>query len=356
MGAGLTMGLRIASMKTSLLVLGFAFGFGAAAAVFVPALRAQDDSRAAADDQKRWQAVAPGRVEPWSGEIKISAPVVGRIGDVLVKPKDIVSAGELLIRLDDDEARSRVAGAEAQVAMRQRARNDKAASSRDRRRAEDAVADAERAVVETRAAFDAAAVAKRTGSGSDANLNSARTAYARAQDRLKQDRAELRRLNADGDTPLPTVNEGQLNIARAEWASAEAAVEKLMIRAPVAGTVLHVNGKAGELASPSSPPLLVIGDVSALRVRAELDERDFADIKIGQAAVVRAPAFRGREIAGKVSAIAPIVDAGRTNLRGQRNLTDVNVVEVVVDLAEPGPLVVGMKVDVYFRLESTARQ
>ena len=349
------MGVSIASMKTSLLVLGFALGFGAAAAVFVPALRAQDVPRTAADDQKRWQAVAPGRVEPRSGEIKISAPVVGRVGEVLVKPKDTVSAGELLIRLDDDEARSRLAGAEAQVAMRKRARNDKAASSRDRRRAEDAVADAEQAVVETRAAFDAAAAAKRAGSGSNANLESARTAYARAQDRLKQDRAELRRLNADGDVSLPTANEGQLNIARAEWATAEAAVEKLMVRAPITGTVLQVNAKAGELASPSSL-LLVIGDVSALRVRAELDERDFADIKIGQAAVVRAPAFRGREVAGKVSAIAPIVDAGRSNLRGQRNLTDVNVVEVVVDLAEPGPLVVGMKVDVYFRLQSTARQ
>src|SRR5262249_5190443 len=109
MGAGLTMGLRIASMKTSLPVLGLACGFGAAAAGFVPGWRAQEDSRAAADDQKRWQAVAPGRVEPWSGEIKISAALVGRIGDVLVKPKDTVSVGELLIRLDDDEARSRVA-------------------------------------------------------------------------------------------------------------------------------------------------------------------------------------------------------------------------------------------------------
>ena len=27
-------------------------------------------------DEKRWQAVAPGRVEPSSGEIKIAAPVV----------------------------------------------------------------------------------------------------------------------------------------------------------------------------------------------------------------------------------------------------------------------------------------
>src|SRR5262249_13726885 len=182
MGAGLTMGLRIASMKTSLLVLGFALGFGAAAAVFVPALRAQDVPRTAADDQKRWQAVAPGRVEPRSGEIKISAPVIGRGGEGLVKPKGTVSAGELRIRLDDDEARSRLAGAEAQVAMRKRARNDKAASSRDRRRAEDAVADAEQAVVETRAAFDAATAAKRAGSGSNANRASAPTPHAAAPD------------------------------------------------------------------------------------------------------------------------------------------------------------------------------
>jgi HlyD family secretion protein len=121
----------------------------------------------------------------------------------------------------------------------------------------------------------------------------------------------------------------------------------------MAGTVLQVNAKPGELASPSAaPPLLLIGDISALRVRAELDERDFGEIKIGQPAMVRAPAFRGREFAGKVSSIAPLVDAGRINGRDQRGLTDVRVVEVLVDLAEGGPLAVGMKVDVYFRHDS----
>ena len=64
-------------------------------------------------------------------------------------------------------------------------------------------------------------------------------------------------------------------------------------------------------------------------------ERDFGDIKIGQVALVRTNAFRGREVAGKVSSIAPMVDAGRIN-RGQRGVTDVNVVEVLVDLVEPG--------------------
>src|SRR5262249_60499188 len=109
------------------------------------------------------------------------------------------------------------------------------------------------------------------------------------------------------------------------------------------------NGRAGELASPSAlQPLVVLGNISALRVRAELDERNFGAIRIEQPVVVRSDAFRGRDIAGKVSSIAPMIEPGRIATRGQRNLTDVNVAEVVIDLAEPGPLASGMKVDVYF--------
>jgi HlyD family secretion protein len=178
----------------------------------------------------------------------------------------------------------------------------------------------------------------------------ARTALSEAQDRLKQQRAELRRIEADASTPRPNVADGQVNVARAELAAAAAAIGKLTIRAPITGTVLQVNAKSGELASPSSAqPLLVIGDVSALRVRVELEERDFGQIKIGQPVLVRAAAFRGREFAGKVSFIAPIVEQGRIYARGQRNVTDVDVVEVLVDLTQADPLVVGMKVDVYFQ-------
>ena len=38
----------------------------------------------------------------------------------------------------------------------------------------------------------------------------------------------------------------------------------------------------------------------------------------------------------------------RNGPRGQRNMTDVDVAEVVIDLADRGTLAVGMKVDVYF--------
>ncbi len=351
------MGFVFASKKTKTGLLVAMLGLVAAAPVAAQT-RAQEGSRAG-EAPEGWQAVAPGRVEPWSGEIKIAAPVVGRIGEVLVSVNDKVFAGEALIRIEDGEARARVATAEAQIALRKRARNDQSTSNRaaERRRAEDWVADAERGVFEAQAALDQVAVSKRAGRASDADLAAARTAMAREQDRLKQRKSELRILEDDKNTPLPTQNEGALNVARAELLLAQAGIEKLTIRAPVAGTVLQVNAKPGELATPSAgQPLLLIGDTSALRVRAELDERDFGEIKVGQPALVRAPAFRGREFTGKVSSIAPIVDAGRINARDQRGLSDVRVVEVLVDLAEGSPLAVGMKVDVYFRHDGPARQ
>ena len=54
-----------------------------------------------AADDKNWQAVAPGLVEPRSGEIKVAAPVIGAISEVMVQSGDKVIADEPLIRLDD---------------------------------------------------------------------------------------------------------------------------------------------------------------------------------------------------------------------------------------------------------------
>jgi HlyD family secretion protein len=154
----------------------------------------------------------------------------------------------------------------------------------------------------------------------------------------------------EADSPLPTALEGQLNIARAEYAVARSALDKMTVRAPIDGTVLQINVRAGELASPASlQPLLLLADLSALCVRAELDERDLGSIKIRQAVSVRAAAFPGREFEGSVSSIAPLVEPGRLAPPGTRNQTDVDMAQVVVGLMGSGQLSVGMKADVYFR-------
>jgi hypothetical protein len=57
-----------------------------------------------------------------------------------------------------------------------------------------------------------------------------------------------------------------------------------------------------------------------------------------------------------VSSVAPMVDAARINARDQRGLSDVRVIEVIIDLGSDNSLPVGMKVDVYFRQDGHAQK
>jgi HlyD family secretion protein len=289
----------------------------------------------------------------WSSRVreksKIFAPVVGRIAEVPIAANDKVAAGQPLLRFDDEEAQARVARARAQVAIRERVRNEQSGGRGENRRiSEDEVASAETAVVEARAAFDAAALAKRAG-GSDAAMMTARTAWTRAQENLVRQRARLRKLETESGTPLPTQKEGELEVARSELRLSIAELEKLIIRAPLASTILEVNAKAGETAvATASQPLVLLGDLSRLRVRAELDEHDVGKIAVGDKVLVHADAFRGREFGGRVAKISPIVRLGRISSPDSRDLSDFRVNEVLIDLDDAGPLLVGMKVDAFF--------
>lgn len=298
---------------------------------------------------KIWRAVAPGRVEPPSGIIKVASPAVGAVSKVLVKVNDVVFAGEPLIQLNDDEIRARYAAAEAQVGMRVRLRNEQAAAkgAEDRRKAEDALADAETAVFDAQNAVDRAAADWRSSGAPTSKLTEARSTLARAQDELAKKQAQLRSVLANA--PLPTPNEAQVASARGDLSFARANLEKLKVRSPIDGTVLQINTNPGELAAPSAlQPLLMVANLSTLNVRAELDERDISEIRIGQPASVRADAFPGREFQGTVASIAPLVEPSRLGTRGPNSRSDVDAVEVTVKLAQPGPLTAGMRVDVYF--------
>jgi HlyD family secretion protein len=92
-----------------------------------------------------------------------------------------------------------------------------------------------------------------------------------------------------------------------------------------------------------------------LRVRAELDEQYLGKMRVGQRVMVRTAAFAGREFDGKVFSVARMVGPERINARGPRKFNDVDVLEVVVDLSNPGPLVVGEQVDVYFSSDRSAQ-
>jgi HlyD family secretion protein len=312
----------------------------------------------AASSKPEWAASAPGRVEPAGGEARIGAQVPGRVVEVLVAANDKVAAGDLLVRLEDDDLLPRIHAAAAEAAVRKRERDSAEAAGKpaqDRRAAEDALATAERQLAQARDDLDRTTKQRRDGTGSVADVDQAREAVTKARERLWQARDGLRKALAVEGLPPPTRPEVALTAARADLSLAEAALEKTRIRAAAAGTVLQVTAKVGESIAPTPEAvLLVMGDLSSLRVRAEFEERDLGKVRVGQAAVVRSDAFPGRDFEGKVTFLAQSLGPSRFGQRGPRKPTDVDVLEVLIELNGKPPLLPGMRVDVFLRNDVTA--
>ncbi|MDZ4841222.1 MAG: efflux RND transporter periplasmic adaptor subunit [Hyphomicrobium aestuarii] len=324
-----------------------------------------------ASAKPQWIASATGRVEPRNGNLTISTPVAGRTADVAVSANDVVRAGDLLVRLEDEDQLIRAAAAKTDVQVRERERDEEPVRglALERRQAEDSVSTAERALFRARLAFDAKALAARVAqapagstapAGSSApaaskDLDQARFEINAAKEQLANSRANLQRVQSRDGMPLATRLESSLATARAELSIAEAAVERARIRAPADGTILGVYIKYGELASPSpEAPMIVMGDLSGLRVKAEVEERDAPKVKVGQRVVIKGDAFPDKEFTGIVTSVSQAMAAPRIPPRGVRRPTDIEVAEVVVVLDGLPPLLTGMRVDVFFKPEQSA--
>lgn len=115
-------------------------------------------------------------------------------------------------------------------------------------------------------------------------VQTANAAVAAAQ--LERLREQLARLEAVDDVRAITleelrnrrsdvlVAEAQLQAARSAETQTRALLERLVVRAPIAGTVLQLNLRVGEYVTPSATtPPLILGDIATLQIRAEVDEQ-----------------------------------------------------------------------------------
>lgn len=304
-------------------------------------------------ETKDYTVAAPGRVEPKSGEIRLGATYLGRVEEVLVSVDDKVEEGELLLRLDDAEARAKLASAETEAeALREDREKDFRAGREDVRKAEDAIYSAERAVTGARIELDYAISAKRNGTGSDAAVSDARRRLKDANERLERERIAYVKAQSKPNLPAPSRAESAVSQARAEVRMAEALLDKTRIRSPSAGTILELNAKAGEVVAPSPelPALVVMGDMSVVRVKAEVDEGDVDKIKINQGAYVKSISRGDEKFEGKVTNIAPTLGSAKIGPRGPLRPSDVEVMEVTVELqGTAAALKPGMRVDAFFR-------
>lgn len=97
--------------------------------------------------------------------------------------------------------------------------------------------------------------------------------------------------------------EDMVKISRAQVAEVENQYQYLTIKAPNDGVIIRKNIKAGEMAIPGMPAL-VLSDLSSLKIQSEIAETDLKSIKIGQSAKIEIPSL-GVQLNGKIESIIP---------------------------------------------------
>lgn len=235
----------------------------------------------------------------------ISPKISGRIGEVLVDQGDRVSAGELLVRLDDQELRQQVAIAQANLEATQ--------------------AGIERLQADKRRA---SAVLEQSQKTHD-RVQSLIERKAASQDDLDKAIEALSIAVAGVSQTEAAITEGQKEQVAAQRTLEyhQARLNDTEIRAPFDGLVVKRSREAGDVVVPGSSMLTLIS-TDELWIRAWVDETEMARLQAGQSARVVFRSEPDRSYRGTV------IRLGREADRETREfIVDVRVLELPTNWA-----------------------
>jgi HlyD family secretion protein len=301
-----------------------------------------------------------GLVEPSTRPIAVGTPIAGVVAEVLVAVGDRVQAGQPLLRVDDRALR-------AELAVRQAA--ERAAAAHTARLAAaprpETLPPARARVAEAQARRDEAALLVR-------NLEAVTDPRAVRQEDLQQRRSHLAAADAqlaaaEAEFALLRAGTWPPELAEAEAAQAAAAaavaqtlaeLERLVVRAPRAATVLQVDVRAGEHAQASSGAagdrLLLLGDVDVLHVRVDVDEHDAFRVRPGARAVASLRGAPARRVDLRFVHIEPFVVPKKSLTGSSFERVDTRVLQVVYAFDPKAlPAYVGQQLDVFIEAEAS---
>lgn len=294
--------------------------------------------------------VAAGRTEPASEEVDVGTEIDGRLRSVLVEEGQPVRAGQVIAELENADFAARVAHARAVIAERQAALDRANSGSRpmQRREGKAQIREAEAVLMNANRERERRAQLLERGAISRAEYDSAEREAAVAQARLD---AALERQELVEDEVRPEDRQraaAELDRAKAQFAEAEALLAKTIIRSPMNAVVLRKHRNRGEsISTEGRQPLVTLGDVSRLRVRAEIDETDVAQVSVGQAAYVTASAYGTRRFTGKVVRVGRLLGRKKVMTDAPSERVDTKILETLIELDPGQELPVGLRVDAF---------
>ncbi|MBS0337587.1 MAG: efflux RND transporter periplasmic adaptor subunit [Proteobacteria bacterium] len=249
--------------------------------------------------------------------VHIGAVVTGRVVRIPVTEGQSVRKGDELILLDDKDVRAALLQAQAGVGQAD-------AKIRQLREvglpaAQQALLQAQATLTQVRGQYERTKRLQAQGFVGLSQLDDAQRNLEVAESQVRAARVQVGTNSARGsDYAMATT---ALEQARASQRVTQARLADISIRAPVDGVLIARNVEAGDVVQPGKE-LLTLAPAGDTQVIVQIDERNLAQLALGQKALGSADAFPGRRFPAELIYINPGIDALRGSVEVRLRVPD----------------------------------
>ena len=261
--------------------------------------------------------VATGRVETPS-IVKLGLPSSGAVSAVFVNEGDKVLAGDVLVTIDDSDAKAVAEQAEALV--RQSEAKVAQVGGSGLVSATEALSQAKATVKNAQAKYDRLAKLADRGLVSDASLDDAKQALDIAASQVRAAEQIVAAASPLGSDLQ--IAQSVLEQSRASARAAATQFRNTKLLAPADGIIISRSAEVGMVVQ-AGLALVEFAPIKAKRLVLLIDERNLAMISLGLTALASPDAFPDQRFKATLSFINPIVDSDRGSF------------EVKLDVPEP---------------------
>ncbi len=271
-------------------------------------------------------------------EVDIYSKISGRVAQVAVKEGDVVSEGQTLIQIEDDEILAQIHQIEASIASA-RAQLSKAHTGFDLQDTQTAVsinqsiqsnlqsvfnADSAKLSLNNaradrdrfRRLFDRGAISKQSLESYELRYDTLKKQYETAQSLIKVSQEAIRLARAN--TAMTSIKKDDITLAQTQIDGLKASLElaKISLRncriaAPIRGVITLKKVDKGELVTsmPTGTPLIKIVDNSLVTFEGEVGEGRIEKITPGEPVDLKLDSFPGKIFKGTVETVIAAADS-----------------------------------------------
>lgn len=255
---------------------------------------------------------ATGNLEAWE-KIDLRPEASGKVEKLLVDSGDIVEEGQVVAILDQSSQENALDRARANVKLAKAALDETRKGYRDLDRAslEDTISQSEVRLADAKREYNRVKELFEKGFASQTEFDKAKTLLDQVEIELDGAKKRLAILLKGGEKEACDRAEASYKIALANLKDAERLLGDATVDAPMSGVVLHRYVSEGSVilsglsTFSQGEALFSIGDVSRMKLIAQVDEGDIGNVKKEQVTLIEVDAWPDEKFEGAVTKISP---------------------------------------------------